>query len=98
MTSLKVRLVLCRGETTLNKSISLNDLLDIDDKKRRENEQYISLFGEKFVIDAISKKHSQRLSAVDQLKEIIHSKMNETDNREEQRDYIRGANHFIGQF
>lgn len=24
--------------------------------------------------------------------------MNETDNREEQRDYIRGANHFIGQF
>ena len=98
MTSLKVRVVLCRRETTLNKSISLNDLLDIDDKKRRENEQYISLFGEKFVIDAISKKHSQRLSAVDQLKEIIHSKMNETDNREEQRDYIRGANHFIGQF
>merc|ERR1712131_549195 len=87
-----------KKENQRNPNANQDDFIDIDDKKRRENEQYISLFGEKFVIDAISKKHSQRLSAVDQLKEIIHSKMNETDNREEQRDYVRGANHFIGQF
>ena len=55
---------------------------------------------EKFV--KIHKCHQnildQETKFLDQLKEIIHSKMNETDNREEQRDYIRGANHFISQF
>ena len=30
---------------------------DFDEKKRRENQQFILIFGEKFVQDAVSKKH-----------------------------------------
>ena len=30
---------------------------ELDEKKRRENQQFILIFGEKFVQDAVSKKH-----------------------------------------
>jgi hypothetical protein len=70
-----------------------------DEKKRRENQQYILLFGEKFVKNAISKKHAERLAAVDELKRILAIKMQEgCEHREEQRDYIRATNHFMGSF
>ena len=43
-----------------------------DEKKRRENQQYIVLFGEQFVRNAISKKHADRLLAVEELKQVLH--------------------------
>jgi len=76
------------------------DLEDkMDEKNRRENQQFILVFGERFVQDAVSKKHNHRTQAVEQMRQIMIDKSkNGVDSREEQRDFIRACNHFVVQF